>query len=252
MIEEKTDLIINKTIFDSDLDDWFFESSQFANKLMDKNRIMILIEDTKGNLFGCYINEMIKKAGVYINDPNAFIFSLRLIDKNEIKIYPIKDSSKAFVVYSRENHKLFSCGEGKDGKNDDLTIMKSNKQYEEPRNGSTPHSYDFGKKTKGLFDGNHFIVKRIMIYQMDESSERKNQKLRQITEKTIRTKRKEIQQLEEWSETIFKEVIFDSEINSWGRYHSDFDSIVFGKDKLIFLIEDEEGNVFGGYINSKM
>ena len=35
-------------------------------------------------------------------------------------------------------------------------------------------------------------------------------------------------------------------------YTSEFDSIIYGKEKLIFIIEDRENNVFGGYINAKI
>ena len=49
-----------------------------------------------------------------------------------------------------------------------------------------------------------------------------------------------------------KEIIFDSEIHYWERNTSEFDSKIFGKEKLLFLIEDTNNNLFGGFINSKI
>ena len=62
----------------------------------------------------------------------------------------------------------------------------------------------------------------------------------------------EIQIIEEWSFTKYKEMIFDSEIHNWSKNTSEFDRIIFGKEKLIFLIEDTENNLFGCYIDSKI
>ena len=46
--------------------------------------------------------------------------------------------------------------------------------------------------------------------------------------------------------------MFDSDICDWKRKTSTFDQYVFGKEKLMFVIEDEEENVFGGYVNEKI
>ena len=49
-----------------------------------------------------------------------------------------------------------------------------------------------------------------------------------------------------------KEILFDSEIHDWEIGTSEFDLKIFGKEKLLFLIEDTENNLFGGFINSKI
>ena len=77
-------------------------------------------------------------------------------------------------------------------------------------------------------------------------------KLQENNKKMKEEYEKEINQIEEWSETKYKEMIFDSQIHDWDINTSEFDKIIFGKEKLIILIEDTNNNVFGCYINSKI
>ena len=63
---------------------------------------------------------------------------------------------------------------------------------------------------------------------------------------------KEISKLEEWSFTKYEQMIFDSSIHCWNENSSEFDSIIFNKEKLMFFIEDTNDNLFGCYINSKI
>ena len=50
----------------------------------------------------------------------------------------------------------------------------------------------------------------------------------------------------------YEEVIFDSECCDWRQQNSTFDERIIGKQNLIFLIEDDKGNKFGGFISSKI
>ena len=47
-------------------------------------------------------------------------------------------------------------------------------------------------------------------------------------------------------------IIFDSDLDDWKRYTSVFNDKIKGKKNLSFLIEDEEGNMFGYYLNSEV
>ena len=87
---------------------------------------------------------------------------------------------------------------------------------------------------------------------MGKTEEQKKSCLKRVNE-NLKTKMEiEIRQLEEWSGTTFKELIFDSCIHSWKQGDSEFDQIVFNREKLVFIIEDIEGHVFGGYVNAKI
>ena len=62
---------------------------------------------------------------------------------------------------------------------------------------------------------------------------------------------KEMKQIEEWTNKKYSEVIFDSDKDDWSE-NEPFKSRVLNKSNLIFLIEDFEGQKFGGYINAKI
>ena len=71
---------------------------------------------------------------------------------------------------------------------------------------------------------------------------------RSDNEKEFRnTYRYEIRQLENWMKMKFSHVIFNSEQHDWSTISSHFDLLVFGKNYVVFLIEDSDGNVFGAF-----
>ena len=127
---------------------------------------MIVIEDTEGNIFGGYFNEQIH-VGSFVYDPNSFLFSLKSKGRFETpQKFPIADPNHSLLVYNRSSTWLFSIGsDGGHGKNDDINIMKSNKQYCDPFNGCIPRSYNYDNvncsnvlSDYDIFDIKHFIV----------------------------------------------------------------------------------------------
>ncbi|BFU19875.1 predicted protein [Entamoeba histolytica] len=65
-------------------------------------------------------------------------------------------------------------------------------------------------------------------------------------------KQEEIHQLEEWTNRKVGNILFDSDKDDWNRNTSVFDKRIKNKQHIILIIEDEEGNKFGGYVNSKV
>ena len=61
----------------------------------------------------------------------------------------------------------------------------------------------------------------------------------------------QVKQIEKWTTMKCGEIIFDSDIDDWSQYEP-FNSRVYDRNNLVFLIEDEEGQKFGGYINAKI
>ena len=55
-IEEWTTLKCGEIVFDSTKDNWEKETSIFDDCIINKKQLIIIIEDTKGNKFGGYIN----------------------------------------------------------------------------------------------------------------------------------------------------------------------------------------------------
>ena len=62
---------------------------------------------------------------------------------------------------------------------------------------------------------------------------------------------KEMNQLEEWTRKECEKIVFDSNVDNWYSNET-LNSRVMNRNHLIFLIEDQEGQKFGGYINSKI
>ena len=62
----------------------------------------------------------------------------------------------------------------------------------------------------------------------------------------------EKKQFEEWTGLKCNDIIFDSNIDDWSIKTSVFNERIMGKSKLIFVIEDEEGEKFGYYSNTEI
>ena len=63
---------------------------------------------------------------------------------------------------------------------------------------------------------------------------------------------KHVKQLEQWTGLKCGEVVFDSDLNNWNKNNCDLNSKIIGRKQLVFLIEDENGEKFGYYLNTKM
>ena len=73
-----------------------------------------------------------------------------------------------------------------------------------------------------------------------------------IEEDSSQLDKNEKQILREWTRMNNWETLFDSNKNNWSINSSTFNNKIFGKSKLIFLIEDDTGEKFGYYLNSKI
>ncbi|BFU25858.1 trichohyalin, putative [Entamoeba histolytica] len=61
-----------------------------------------------------------------------------------------------------------------------------------------------------------------------------------------------IKQIEEWTEKRINNILFDSDIDDWNKNTSVFKQRIWNKEHIIIIIEDEDGNKFGGYVNEKI
>ena len=62
----------------------------------------------------------------------------------------------------------------------------------------------------------------------------------------------ERKQIEEWTQRRIGTLLFNSEKDDWSQETSQFDKKVYGKEKILFLIEDKKNNLFGCYLHSKI
>ena len=62
----------------------------------------------------------------------------------------------------------------------------------------------------------------------------------------------QVKQLEEWTGLQCGEVLFDSDKDNWSINSSDLNDRIIGKKQLIFLIETDDGEKFGYYLNTEI
>ena len=59
-------------------------------------------------------------------------------------------------------------------------------------------------------------------------------------------------QLEEWTSLKCSDILFDSNIDNWDYKTSILNERIIRKKQLAFVIEDEDGEIFGYYCNTKV
>ena len=229
-------------IFDSNKHDWSSQNSMFSNMMKDKSHFVILMETVNGGRFGCYIENKIDEFGKYISDGNAFIFKYK---RNNLKIYHIKDNQNAIKIHEKQgfwNYTLFEIGVG------DIVIKTTEKRQ---KCSCKQQTFIYNKENELLGGKNNlFEVEQFVVIQMEKTlfNERRNN----FEQNKVFINEDEMKTIEKWSDMIFQDVIFDSEHNNWSLETSEFDDIILDKNNVIFLFEDTNGNLFGGFIGSKI
>lgn len=159
----------SRVLFDSTVDKWARETSTFDTKIMNHPHIVLLIEDTRGNKFGCYLHEPITQYGRNTNDPNAFVFSLQSQGRlRGMMKFPILLDNEAAYLYPKDIGWLISIGSdgGKKGL-DDITIMKSDCQTVHPGNGCCQQSFNYYGHQNALCGQNWFKIQRFLVFTME-------------------------------------------------------------------------------------
>ena len=91
-IERWTHKKIKSIVFDSDIDNWN-SGREFSEYIIGKSNLLFMIDDVENNRFGGYISSQITNSDIYINDSNAFIFSLKSNGRlNQPMKFPISSS----------------------------------------------------------------------------------------------------------------------------------------------------------------
>ena len=163
-------------IFDSEVNKWDMYTSEFDNIIYEKEKLMIIIQDTDKNIFGCYINAKIDKykylekdewMGERITDENSFIFSIINNKRSDkmIKMDIKKEESKfSFTLYEKECEILFTVGRGHD-----ISIWKQNYKNQ---CWCEPESFNYPEGKENILVGKigmkkYFEVKRFVVIQME-------------------------------------------------------------------------------------
>ena len=148
-------------IFDSDVDNWD-SGKDFSNYIIGKSNLIFMITDEQNNRFGGYISSTITKPDTYINDPQAFIFSLNSNGRLSAPTkFNINSPSNAFISMTNHERYILAFGGGYD-----LKLDKKSTSY---MANSNPCSYNFGQNRNVLYGKTYpdrFTPKRWIVYQM--------------------------------------------------------------------------------------
>ena len=252
----------DRLVFDTDLCDWDIHTTMIDKHIVNRKKLVFLIEDVNDNLFGGFINEKISDCDLVISDPKSFIFILKSNGKltKPERFVKNNESPISLQLFRKHQEKLFSFGE---------TDIVVNKKYKSTYY-CKPNSFYY-KENENIFTGNgeeekQIQIKRIQIWQMKITneleqklkemttinSEKESKQLKEITYELNENKPKDMKIIEKWCDLLFDKVIFDSDYSNWSINTSSFDKHVYNKRNLVFMIEDTEGNVFGGFIKSKI
>ena len=163
-IEQKLYELTNKhtseILFDSDRDKWSKKDSEFRKNISRKNNIIVLVEDTKNNVFGGYIgnNVNIKSKS---KDPTCYLFSLKKDGKYTMKTYKRNTNGNSYWLPSNREDVLIAFGMNNHSC-EDLTLYK--------KDFSTGYCdqfcFDYQNEENALVPNRDFIIKRIIVYQM--------------------------------------------------------------------------------------
>ncbi|BFU26540.1 predicted protein [Entamoeba histolytica] len=160
-IEEWTEKRINNILFDSDIDNWKENTSVFDQRIMNKENLIIIIEDEEGNKFGGYVNSKIDKIDEWLYDSHSFVFSLESKGRMKgMKKFDIKLPEYAFCLYNQSDNCLFQFGF-----NDICVYKENNKTYS--------YCVEFSYEYEGISNAlcgkqypSYFTPKRIIVIEM--------------------------------------------------------------------------------------
>ncbi|BFU18094.1 trichohyalin, putative [Entamoeba histolytica] len=163
-IEELTERRINNILFDSDKDDWNNNTSVFGERIINKEHIIIIIEDSRGNKFGGYVNSKIDEVNDYIKDSHSFLFSLESNGRLKgMKKFDIKEQEYAFWLDNQTDDGLFSFGCGLIGNRCDIYVYKEN---DKTKSFCKQNSFKYEGISKALCGKEWFTTKRIIVIEM--------------------------------------------------------------------------------------
>ena len=168
-LEQWTGLKCNEILFDSKIDNWSKETSNFNDLIIGKRQLVFLIEDTTGEKFGYYLNTEIIEKYDYVRvgtDNSSFQFNLESNGRLPGSMrFEIRDIRCGYCLCAKSSDKLINLG--------DISLCKENKKNKS----YCAQSLSFfnyhgienalcGKISSYKRDDQHFTPKRIIVIQM--------------------------------------------------------------------------------------
>ena len=103
-LEKWTRKKCGEILFDSQTDNWNFNSSIFENKVKGKRNVSFIVEDDQCNKYGYYFDSTPIEINRWMKNKNSFLFSFKINGKfNENGKYEEKDASEGLFVGNKSN-----------------------------------------------------------------------------------------------------------------------------------------------------
>ena len=167
LLEKWTGLKIGKTIFNSEIDDWNIKTSVFDKKILNKSKLLFIMEDGKQEIFGCYFQDEIKgysRDSPFHSYDNSFLFNLESKGRlNEPMKFEFIDTNYAYILYKPEADHLITFGKGRQ-----LALFKHgfNKMAYCTQSNTIVNYHGIRCALLGMTSPNHFTLQKIAVLQM--------------------------------------------------------------------------------------
>ena len=96
------------------------------------------------------------------------------------------------------------------------------------------------------------VSKKIITINPEKKEELKEEIIASQCMKIPNLNENQVKQLEEWTGLSCSEIVFDTNVDDWSPHTTDFNERIIGKKQLVFVIEDEDGEIFGYYCNTQI
>ena len=159
-IENWTNMKMKDIVFDSNINKWKVDESEFDKLITNKQNLIFLIESHNNIKFGGFISSKIDKIDKWISDENSFLFTFK--DNKPMKFDVKKDFRKnqVFYLFQKSDNWLFQIGH-------DIYICKQNEKSTIYQNEHSSFDYQGIEEVLiGRTGGWCFSPKRIMVFQM--------------------------------------------------------------------------------------
>ncbi len=140
-----------------------FTSQAFHSKCDGKGNTITIIKNNLNYVFGGYASSAWHSSGTWINDPNAFLFSLRRAGVSFKDKFTVKKAAKALTGSSNNGpifgNDIYIC-------NQSNTFIGSHSNFGHSYN--LPDGYTYGGNARDFLAGNHdqWTTTEIEVYQI--------------------------------------------------------------------------------------
>ena len=150
---------IDGTIFDSEVNKWNRNDSEFREIMNGKRNVCVVVEDERHNLFGGFIGNETQ----YMNDQTCFVFSIKKDGVFNPRKFKKNQQGYSYNICKNDFCVLMGFGLTNDYYYKDIYIYK--KDYS-CSGCCLQYAFDYGNQEFALCGKINFNVKRIIVYQM--------------------------------------------------------------------------------------